>query len=321
MIQQVAILGCGLIGSSWATFFASQGLRTLVYDIDPDVQRRGVETVGRQLDAMARHGLMTDDNVSLARTNVVPVTSLADLLERSDYVQESVLEDYDVKADVYRRMEPHLSVKAIIASSSSGLLMSRMQRALDHPERALIAHPFNPPHLIPLVELVPGDGTSDATVESIREFFVRLGKRPVVLKKEVPGHIANRLAAAVWREALALLDDDVASLSDIDAALCNGPGLRWALMGQHLIYDLGGGPGGYERFINTIGGSFSSYWRDMDAWSEIPESAKAKAIAGIAEPLQRRSRDEWIAWRDEKLMGLLRLLNADDAVDESEATA
>ena len=130
-----------------------------------------------------------------------------------------------------------------------------------------------------------------------------------MLNKEVPGHIANRLAAAVWREALALLDDDVASLEDIDAALCNGPGLRWALMGQHMIYELGGGAGGYQAFIDGIGSSFTSYWEDMQTWTQIPASARTKAIAGTEQLLKQRSPEELARWRDEKLVRLLQLLD------------
>lgn len=308
MIRRIAILGCGLIGSGWATFFASRGLTTRVFDIDAEVCQRGLQTARDNLRAMAQLNLLSPAELEPALSNLQFADSLEELLVDCDYVQESVQEDYDVKAQVYRSLEPYLSPAAVIASSSSGLLMTRMQQVLAVPQRSLIAHPFNPPHLIPLVELVPGQSTSPETLAEVKEFFVQLGKRPVVLKKEVPGHIANRLAAAVWREALALLDDDVASCEDIDTALCTGPGLRWALMGQHLIYELGGGTGGYEKFFDTIGGSFSAYWEDMADWTEVPASAKSKAIAGTGRLLEQRSREEWLQWRDEKLGKILKLL-------------
>jgi 3-hydroxyacyl-CoA dehydrogenase len=308
VIQQVAILGCGLIGTSWATFFASKGLRTKIYDIDAAACQRALQLANQHLKRLVELNYLSPTELDKARANLQPVNSLQELLLDCDYVQESVLEDYAVKAEVYCSLENHLPREAIIASSSSGLLMSRIQQPLAFPERSLIAHPFNPPHLIPLVELVPGEKTSPETVAAVKAFFVQLGKRPVLLNKEVPGHIANRLAAAVWREALALLDDDVASLEDIDAALCNGPGLRWALMGQHLIYELGGGAGGYQKFIDTIGASFTSYWQDMQTWTEIPVSAKEKAVAGTKQLLQERTRDEWTQWRDEKLVRILRIL-------------
>lgn len=307
-MKQIAIIGCGLIGSSWATFFASKGLRTRLYDVNPATCQRGTKQAIENLRQLAELNELPRENLEEAISNLQPVDSLKQLLTDCDYVQESVLEDYDVKADVYRDLEKFLQPDAIIASSSSGLLMSQMQQALEYPQRSLIAHPFNPPHLIPLVELVPGKKTSRETLDTVCDFFTQLGKRPVVLKKEVPGHIANRLAAAVWRESLALLEDGVATVEDIDAALCNGPGIRWALMGQHLIYELGGGCGGYEKFIDTIGASFGSYWEDMQTWTQIPESAKTKAVAGTKQYLESRTRDEWMRWRDEKLVKIIQAL-------------
>lgn len=309
LIQNIAIIGCGLIGSSWATWFALRGLSTRLFDVDSDVCERGAERAGENLRRLVDLQVLAPEQLDVALKNLRPMTSLSELLSDCDYVQESVREDYDTKADVYRSVEQYLPPQAIIASSSSGLMMTKMQEVLMHPGRSLIAHPFNPPHLIPLVELVPGQRTSAETVSVVKDFFLSHGKRPIVLNKEVPGHIANRLAAAVWREALALLDDDVASLEDIDAALCHGPGLRWALMGQHAIYDLGGGEGGYQAFMDGIGRSFTAYWEDMQTWTQIPESARTKAIAGTDRLREQRSPEELARWRDEKLVRLLQLLN------------
>lgn len=279
-----------------------------MFDIDSATTKRGRDQAVKYLHRLVELNSIPQESLDEAVSNLQSVNSYQELLQDCDYVQESVLEDYDVKAEVYRTLEQHLSTEAIIASSSSGLLMSQMQLALEYPLRSLIAHPFNPPHIIPLVELVPGEKTASETVSAVNDFFIQLGKKPVVLNKEVPGHIANRLAAAVWREAIALLDDDVASLEDIDNALCHGPGLRWALMGQHLIYELGGGEGGYQKFIDTIGASFSTYWEDMQSWTEIPESAKTKAVAGTKELLETRSREQWTKWRDEKLVKIIQIL-------------
>ena len=308
MIEQIAILGCGLIGSSWATFFASQGFQTKLFDISPAISRGGADRARDNLKKLAESGILPGGKLEQAISSLMPVESLEEALHGCDYVQESVLEDYDVKAELYCEMEKFLSKQAIIASSSSGLLMTRMQQVLEHPQRSLIAHPFNPPHIIPLVELVPGRQTSRQTMETVSAFFRQLGKQPVSLKKEVPGHIANRLAASLWREALSLLDEGVASLTDIDTALCSGPGLRWALMGQHLIYDLGGGEDGYANFIETIGDSFSAYWEQMQDWSQIPASAKKKAVEGTAPYFEERTREQWVAWRDEKLIKILQIL-------------
>ncbi len=310
-MQEIGVLGAGLIGASWATFFAAQGLKVRIFDVNTEVKERALEIAGHNLQRLVHLKLLTPEASETGLQNLQIVNSLSELLSGVEFVQESVIEDYAIKADVYREFEQHAPESAIIASSSSGLLMTRMQSVMQHPERALIAHPFNPPHLIPLVELVPGEQTAASTVDSVKAFFLKLGKHPVVLNKEVPGHIANRLAAAVWRESLALLDDGVASVEDIDAALCQGPGLRWAMMGQHLIYELGGGEGGYQKFIDTIGASFEEYWNEMQVWTTIPESAKQKAVAGTEAYLQQKSRNEWAAWRDEKLARIQQVLNED----------
>ncbi|MCA9004944.1 MAG: hypothetical protein KDA70_06680 [Planctomycetaceae bacterium] len=307
-MQEIGILGAGLIGASWATFFAAQGLNVRIYDVNESVKQQAREQSVQNLKRLTDLNLLSREDATTAEEKLNVVDSMADLLTDVEYVQESVVEDYDIKADVYRQFEKYAPKTAILGSSSSGLLMTRMQSVMQHPGRALITHPFNPPHLIPLVELVPGDQTAAETMETVKAFFLELGKHPVVLKKEVPGHIANRLAAAVWRESLALLDAGVASVEDIDAALCQGPGLRWALMGQHLIYELGGGAGGYQKFIDTIGASFEAYWRDMEHWTSIPESAKEKAVAGTQVYLKQKSPSEWVAWRDEKLARIQQIL-------------
>jgi carnitine 3-dehydrogenase len=308
-IHTVAILGTGLIGASWATFYASKGLDVRLFDAHADACEQGVKQIEKNLRHMQQLGVIANADDALAR--VQRCDSLELLLDGVPFVQESVIENYEIKDALYREMEPHAPVDTIIASSSSGLLISQMQKSLQHPDRALIAHPFNPPHLIPLVELVPGDATSEDTVARAKEFYTGLGKKPVVLNKEVPGHIANRLAAAVWRESLALLDDGVASAQDIDNALTFGPGLRWALMGQHLIYELGGGDDGYEKFLDIFGNAFSEYWKDMEDWTRIPDSAKAKAIDGVQDYFNDRSKADWINWRDEKLVALLKSVHED----------
>ncbi|WP_339729004.1 3-hydroxyacyl-CoA dehydrogenase family protein [uncultured Gimesia sp.] len=307
-MQEIGILGAGLIGASWASFFAAQGLNVRIYDVNEAVKQKALDIARTNLQRLAGLELLAPEEAQRGEANLRLVGSMQELLADVDYVQESVIEDYAIKADVYREFEQHAPDTAILASSSSGLLMTRMQSVLENPERALIAHPFNPPHLIPLVELVPGEQTAAETVETVKAFFLKLGKHPVVLNKEVPGHIANRLAAAVWRESLALLDEGVASVEDIDAALCQGPGLRWAMMGQHLIYELGGGEGGYQKFIDTIGASFEEYLNDMETWTTIPESAKQKAVAGTQAYLKQKSRSEWAAWRDEKLARIQQVL-------------
>ncbi|QDU10486.1 3-hydroxyacyl-CoA dehydrogenase family protein [Gimesia aquarii] len=308
-MHNIGILGAGLIGASWASFFAAKGLKVRIYDVNSEVKENALQTANDNLQRLVNLKMLTSKAAKTGQQNLQTVDSMKALLTDMDYVQESVVEDYAIKADVYREFEQYASLSTILASSSSGLLMTRMQSVMKHPARALIAHPFNPPHLIPLVELVPGEQTASSIIDTVKTFFVQLGKHPVVLNKEVQGHIANRLAAAIWRESLALLDEEVASVEDIDAALCQGPGLRWAMMGQHLIYELGGGEGGYQKFFDTIGASFEEYWKDMQDWTTIPEAVKQKAVAGTQAYLEQKNRSEWTAWRDQKLAQIQQVLS------------
>ncbi|RKX34758.1 MAG: 3-hydroxyacyl-CoA dehydrogenase [Verrucomicrobia bacterium] len=307
-IKTVACVGAGTIGSSWATFFASKGLDVRLYDIDQAILIRGYDMALENLVRMESMELLGKGEAEIARRRIQKQETLEGALAGVDLVQESVREDYKTKADLFERLEPLVAPGTVIASSSSGLLMTRMQSVLEHPERSLIAHPFNPPHLVPLVELVPGEQTDPAVLETAKTFFQELGKVPVVLKKEVPGHIANRLAAALWRESIDLVASGVASVEDVDNALRAGPGLRWALMGQHLIYHLGGGEGGYRHMIDHIGKSFDAYWKTMPTWTEIPDEAKEQIISGVENAVGDRSIQELVEERDRNLARILKAL-------------
>ena len=307
-IQAIGILGTGTIGSSWATFFAAQGMKVRMHDVDPAIVERGIGKAYENLEALVRYGLMEKERLAAVKGNIAPAGDMAALLDGIDYVQESVAETYAVKGMVYAEMDRLASPRTILASSSSGLLMSEIQKHVARPERCLIAHPFNPPHLVPLVELVPGQKTDPAIVERVKQFFEELGKIPVVLKREVPGHIANRLAAALWREAIDLVIRGVASVEDVDKALYAGPGIRWALMGQHMIYHLGGGEGGYGYFIDHIGKAFGAYWLEMASWSEISPKSRERLVNGVRESMGERDAAEIARWRDEKIVGLLKVI-------------
>jgi len=307
-LQKVGILGAGTIGSSWAGFFASKGLSVRYFDAVEDTQAKAGPRIEGALSFLQANALATLDDCEKGRRALQPVGSVEELADGVDFIQESATEDYDVKKRVLAEAERAAPEGAIIASSSSGLLMTELQKALARPEQTLIAHPFNPPHLVPLVELVPGRETSEATLDRVRGFFAALGKVPVRLKRETPGHIANRLAAALWREAIDLVASGVADVEEVDKALHAGPGLRWAIMGQHMIYHLGGGDAGYRGFIEHIGKTFEQYWETMANWSQIPEDAREAVIDGVERAAQGRSMPELAAWRDEKLVKLLKAL-------------
>ncbi len=183
-----------------------------------------------------------------------------------------MFESYAVKKEVYSKMDEVADQRIILSSSTSGLMMSEIQKAAKyHPERCIVSHPWNPSYLVPLVELSPGNLTSPETIKKTYELMEDIGKIPVVLKKEVPGFIANRLSAALWREALNLVDTGVASVEDVDKAIVNGPGLRWAIMGPYLTYHLGGGKGGIEYLLKHIDVSKAKWLETMAKWTETPD--------------------------------------------------
>jgi 3-hydroxypropionate dehydrogenase (NADP+) len=222
-----------------------------------------------------------------------------------------VPEDFKLKKQIFREVSSLTKPSTIIASSTSGLSMTEIQKAALRPERCIIVHPINPPHLIPLVEIVPGKETSEDIVRTVYDFMTRLQKVPIIVREEVPGFVFNRLSAALWREALDLLDKDVATVEDIDKTIYAGMGLRWAIMGPFLTYHLGGGEGGLEHFIEHLGPAFSEWWKSMETWTSIPPSAVKKAVEGVKQMngVKTKTYDELVRWRDEKLIELLGLLS------------
>jgi 3-hydroxyacyl-CoA dehydrogenase len=225
----------------------------------------------------------------------------------ADFVQENGPERIDFKKKLYRELDEMLPPDVIIASSSSGLTMSEIQSACRlHPERCVIGHPFNPPHLVPLVEIVGGTLTSEATIQRAAAFYTSLGKQTVRLRKEVPGHVANRLQAALAREVYYLVAEDVVSVADIDKALSWGPGLRWGIMGQVLLNHLGGGQGGIEHFFDQFTGPMTAWWKVLGSPELTPE-VRRKLIDGLHAEVGTRTVSDLEARRDEILLGLLEL--------------
>jgi 3-hydroxyacyl-CoA dehydrogenase len=235
------------------------------------------------------------------------------LLERAitgaDLVQENGPERIEFKQGLYRQLDALLPPDVIIASSSSGLTMSEIQLgATAHPERCLIAHPVNPPHLIPLVEIVGGAKTSAENIQRTLEFYASIGQRPVRLNKEMPGHVANRLQAALGREVYHLVAEGVITAADVDTALCWGPGLRWGIMGNMILNHLGGGRGGIEHFFQQFTGPLTAWWKTLGSPVLTPEVQK-KLIDSVHAEVGSRTVEELEAERDELLLGLIELRN------------
>jgi 3-hydroxyacyl-CoA dehydrogenase len=302
-IRRVAIIGTGVIGASWTALFLAKGLQVVATDIAPNAEatlRRFVEVAW---PALKRLGLAPD----ASQSNLKFTPALTEAVASADLVQENGPERIDFKKKLYGQLDDLLPPEVIIASSSSGLTMSEIQSGCpSHPERCVIAHPFNPPHLVPLVEIVGGAKTSEATIQRASEFYTRLGKQTVRLRKEVPGHVANRLQAALAREVYYLVADDVISVTDVDKALCWGPGLRWGIMGQVLLNHLGGGQGGIEHFFEQFTGPMTAWWKVLGSPELTPE-VRRKLIDGLHAEVGSRSIPELEAQRDEILLGLLEL--------------
>lgn len=231
------------------------------------------------------------------------------------YVQESGPENYDVKKAVLAILDKYGSPETIFASSTSGLLITEIAKGSQHPERCIGAHPYNPPHLIPLVEITKGEQTSNAVVKVANDFYRLLGKEPIVLQKEALGFISNRLQIALYREAVNLVLTGVCSVEDVDKAVCYGPGLRYALLGPNLIFHLGGGQVGLKGVLEHIGPSMELWLKDMAVWKEFPAGSKDILQKGVLQEMQGRKQEEGKTteeisrWRDEKLLNLLKLLN------------
>ena len=302
-IRRIAIIGTGAIGASWSALFLAKGLEVIATDIAPDAEAALKRFVQAAWPALERLGLAP----GASQSNLSFTADLKAAVRAADLVQENGPERIDFKKKLYRELDEMLAPDVIIASSSSGLTMSEIQSACRlHPERCVIGHPFNPPHLVPLVEIVGGTLTSEATIQRAAAFYTALGKQTVRLRKEVPGHVANRLQAALAREVYYLVANDVVSVADVDKALSWGPGLRWGIMGQVLLNHLGGGQGGIEHFFEQFTGPMTAWWKVLGSPELTPE-VRRKLIDGLHAEVGTRTVSDLEAQRDEILLGLLEL--------------
>jgi carnitine 3-dehydrogenase len=299
-IRCIGVIGTGTIGASWAAYFLARGFDVSASDPMPGAEEKLRAAVRAHWPILSQMGLAEGASPDRLRFS----SDLKEALAGVHFVQESGPEREDLKLALFREMDALLPADVILASSSSGLLMSRVQDACAHPERVVLGHPFNPPHMIPLVEVIGGAQTSQQTVERAMAFYAAIGKRPIHVRKEVPGHIANRLQAALWREAFHLVEQGVASVADVDTAIAYGPGLRWALMGPFMNMDLGGGEGGIRHMLDHLGGPIESWWADLGTPS-ITEELKQQLAAGVEAALAGRDRTQLAPARDALLAALI----------------
>ena len=300
--QQVAVVGTGVIGASWAACFLAHGHDVHATDPAPDAERRLRERVAQCMPALERMG------VAHAATpgRLVFHSALESAVQGCGFIQENGPERLDIKRETIERISIAAPPDALIATSSSGIPVSDVQDVAQHPERVLLGHPFNPPHLIPLVEVVGGRLTSQEAIDRAMAFYSSLGKKPIHIKSEVKGHVANRLQAALWREAIYLVEQGVASVADIDAALSHGPGLRWALLGAFANLHLSGGEGGIAHTLEHLGPPIEEWWADLGEVKLSPQ-LNAKIMEGMQEQLAQNDETRMVAERDEILIQLLEL--------------
>jgi 3-hydroxyacyl-CoA dehydrogenase len=299
--SRVAVIGTGVIGAGWAALFLARGLDVVAFDPAPDAPLRLRQAIDEAWPALTRLGLADGADRSRLRF----ATSITDAVQAAGFVQECGPEDAAVKRALVAELDAATPTSAPIASSTSGFTPSQLQQACTvAPHRVLVGHPFNPAYLMPLVEVVPSPRTDPAVTEACMDFYASLGKRPVHVRREVPGHLANRLQAALWREAYSLVERGVASVADVDAAIAHGPGLRWALLGPLVNQHLSGGPGGLAHTLAHLGPPTQAWMDDLGNPRLTPELVRL-LVAGVDEELRGVDQSGMVAQRDELLVLLL----------------
>ncbi len=298
-IERTAILGAGVIGASWAALFLASGRSVTVFDPDPNAEasvRKYIEMAWPALEELGQVGHATRDAITFAPT-------AAEAVRNAQFIQENVPERLPIKHSIYAEVEPELSADVIVSSSTSGLTLDALQQGWRDPSKLILGHPFNPPHLIPLVELTANDATGSDVLNRTETFYEDLGKVTIRIKKGMPGHVANRLQAAVWREAVHMAIEGVASVEDIDKAMWAGPGLRWAAMGPTTLFHLGAGDGGLRAFCNHFKDTFNGWWDDLGN-PRLDEDVINKLVDGINDQTQGQSTEELSAQRDKMLTAM-----------------
>jgi 3-hydroxyacyl-CoA dehydrogenase len=302
-IRRIAIVGTGVIGASWAAEFLARGLDVVATDPAPNAESNLRQYIDAAWPALTTMGL----SPKASRERLSFSLDMKEAVSQADLVQENGPERPDFKIKLFADLDAATPPDSIIASSSSGLTMTVIQSGCLHPERCVIGHPFNPPHMIPLVEVVGGEKTSAETIQRAIAFYTSLGKKPIHLRKEVVGHVANRLQAALYREVVNLIHLGVLDVADADTAVCWGPGLRWGVMGPNLLFHLGGGQGGIQHFMEHLSGPLATWWKDLGSFTDWPEGLKQTLTEGTLEEVSGRTVDQLAATRDEVLLGLLQL--------------
>lgn len=299
-IKTIGVVGTGLIGASWAAFFLACGFRVVATDPAPGAHERLRDFIDKAWPALTRLGVAK----ASAPPEPIFADTLGDCVAQADFVQESGPERADVKRDTYVEMDALTASDVILASSTSGFRPSQLQEGCLHPERILVGHPFNPPHIVPLVEIVGSAATDPDALERAQAFYKSLGKVTIRVRRELTGHVSNRLQAALWREAYHLVATGAVSAAEVDAAIAHGPGLRWALMGPMLLGELGGGAGGMQHFLDHLGPLIERIWAESGQ-AELTDEVKKALVDSAREETAPLDTAAMLQERDRLLVDLI----------------
>jgi carnitine 3-dehydrogenase len=301
-VRRIAVVGTGVIGASWAAYYLSRGFDVVATDPAPGAEANLRKYVDNAWPVLARAGL----SAGASRDRLTFTANMIEALAKADLVQENAPERPDFKIKLFAEMDKAAPVDALIASSSSGITMDVMQSACTHPERCVVGHPFNPPHVVPLVEVVGGAKTSEETIERAMSFYASIGKKPIRLHKAIPGHAANRLQAALYKEMLSLVERGVLDVAAADIAVSYGPGVRWGVMGQSLQWHLGGGAGGIHHYMEHLMPGLQGLMEDLKM-PDITPALKQTVIDGVMKQANGHSVEQLADEENEVMLGLLAL--------------
>lgn len=310
-----ASIGAGVIGYSWALKFALAGWKVYAQNRSQTSSETCRKRIEDSMETLVKNNVLTSQEAKEALERIHYTTSIQEAVENADFIQESSKEDYATKQALVKEIEKYAKKDAIIASSTSGLLVSEIAKYAQYPERFVGGHPYNPPHLIPLVEITKGEKTSDEAVKKAKEIYTSIGNEPVVLNKEALGFICNRLQMALYREVANLVLEGVCSVEDADKAVVFGPGIRWGILGPSAVFELGGGAGGVSGLMNHLSSSINLWLEDMADWKEFPKEWAQTAQEGVNEEISHRpaeignTRESLEDYRDHMLIELLKLHN------------
>lgn len=300
-VSHVAALGGGLIGRSWTALFLAAGKTVTLFDPDPAAEQKVREFADEAWPVLQELGLA---QAAAPEADLVVCGDPREAVAAAQFVQESVPEEVTRKHELYAQIEQALSAEAVVASSASGLTLSELQGGWRQPGRFVLGHPFNPPHLIPLVEVMGNERTDPGVVDQARAFYESIGKVTIEVRREMPGHVANRLQAALWREAIHLVNEGVASVADVDIAVSSGPGVRWAAMGPTLLFHLGADENGLATFCDRYADSFNRWWDDLGD-PRLDADTVARLVDGMAPVTAAATYSELVTRRDDLLRAVV----------------